>query len=130
MKLSKETTSQAKQLFRVCFTGGQLDEAKVRQAVQALITRKPRHYLGILQMLHRLVRLELTRRSARIESAVALDPTIGKNIEDRLAQVYGPGLGVAYAVNEKLIGGLRIKVGSDVWDGSVSHRLEKLKQSL
>ncbi len=33
-----------------------------------------------------------------------------------------------FGVNRELLGGMRIRVGSDVWDGSVRHRLESLQQ--
>jgi F-type H+-transporting ATPase subunit delta len=36
---------------------------------------------------------------------------------------------VEFWVNPKLIGGMRVQVGSDLYDGSVKTRLEKLEQS-
>jgi F-type H+-transporting ATPase subunit delta len=33
-------------------------------------------------------------------------------------------------VNPQLLGGMRIQVGSDVWDGTVRGRLERLQQQL
>ena len=39
------------------------------------------------------------------------------------------GLNISFAQNPRLIGGLRIKVGSDVYDGSVQARLDALSQS-
>jgi F-type H+-transporting ATPase subunit delta len=35
-----------------------------------------------------------------------------------------------FAVNPALLGGMRIRVGSDVWDSSVRNRLERLQQQL
>jgi F-type H+-transporting ATPase subunit delta len=46
-----------------------------------------------------------------------------------LEKRYGAGLNVTYSVDPSLIGGLRIQVGSDLYDGSVKTRLEKLAQS-
>ena len=47
----------------------------------------------------------------------------------RLKNIYGAGLDIDVRVNPALIGGLRIQVGSDLYDGSVKTRLEKLQQS-
>jgi F-type H+-transporting ATPase subunit delta len=47
-------------------------------------------------------------------------------IKNNLARRYGPGLNVSFWVNPELIGGVRIKVGSDVYDGSVAARLAAL----
>jgi len=41
---------------------------------------------------------------------------------------YGAGLNVTFAQNPALIGGMRVKVGSDVYDGSVSGRLAALQE--
>ena len=71
MKISKQAGANAKQLFRSCFNNGVLDEDRVRQAVQASDAKKPRGYLGILSQLQRLVKLDLDRRTARVESADA-----------------------------------------------------------
>jgi F-type H+-transporting ATPase subunit delta len=47
-------------------------------------------------------------------------------IQENLARRYGPGLNVSFWVDPSLIGGLRIKVGSDIFDGSVAGRLAEL----
>ena len=71
MKVSKQARRDAKQLFTSCKVNGLLDENRVRRAVVAVIARKPRGYVAILSHLHRLVRLDLERRTGRVESAVA-----------------------------------------------------------
>ena len=47
-------------------------EAKVRQVVQQVIAAKPRGYLAILSHFQRLLKLDLDRRTARVESALPL----------------------------------------------------------
>jgi F-type H+-transporting ATPase subunit delta len=51
-------------------------------------------------------------------------------VRANLAQRYGQGLNVTFAVNPSLIGGLRVKVGSDVFDGSVKARLAELEAAM
>ena len=130
MKITKQARRDAKQLFRVCSSGGPLDEAKVRQTLQAVIARKPRGYVGILSHFHRLVKLDIERRSAKVESAVPSSPALMESIMASLVRKYGAGLHVTFSVNPELIGGLRVKVGSDVYDGSIQARLNALAESI
>ena len=129
MKVTKQARRDAKQLFKTCKVGGLMDETRVRQVVGVVIAQKPRGYLGILSHFHRLVKLDLDQRAARVESAVPASATLQQSVKTNLAQRYGAGLEVSFAVNPALIGGLRVQVGSDVFDGSVKARLSALEAS-
>ena len=129
MKITRKAKRQAKQLFRLCFVNGLLDEARAEQLVGRVIEMKPRGYLSSLIYFRRLVKLDLARRAAKVESATALSPTWRAGIPGRLERVYGPGLDISVAQDPALLGGLRITVGSDVYDGSVQTRLAELEAS-
>jgi|SRR5579859_7055026 len=129
MKISKQARREAKELFRSCFANGLMDENRVRQAVQAVIAQKPRGYVAILSHFQRLVKLDLNRRTARVESAAPLSSDIQAAVQNNLGRKYGPGLNVSFAQNPALIGGMRIQVGSDVYDGSVQARLAELREA-
>ena len=130
MKISKQARRDAKELFHACHVNGVLDEAKVRQVVQQVISAKPRGYITILSHFQRLVKLELDRRTARIESAVPLAQPQQTAIRSNLTRRYGEGLVFSFTQNPSLIGGLRVQVGSDVFDGSIEARLAGLEASL
>jgi F-type H+-transporting ATPase subunit delta len=130
MKLTKEVKKVSKELFQASFTNGQLDPDKVRGFVAQIVAGKPRHYVDILKNYHRLIRLELDKRHAIIESATALSHETSEHVLRDLKSKYGEGLTTDFRVNPDLIGGLRIRVGSDVWDGSVRGRIERLDQEL
>jgi F-type H+-transporting ATPase subunit delta len=129
MKLTKQARREAKELFRSCVVGGLLEENRVRQAVQQVLQTKPRGYLAILTHFLRLVKLDIERRTARVESAAPLASDLQTQIQTSLARSYGKGLDISFAQNPELIGGVRIKVGSDVYDGSVQGRLAELQES-
>ena len=129
MKISKQARRDAKELFRSCVNNGQLDEGRVRQAVQAVVAGKPRGYVAILSQLQRLVKLEIDRRTAKVESAAALSPDQQTSVKVDLDRKYGAGLDITFSENPALLGGLRVQVGSDVYDGSVLARLEALRES-
>jgi F-type H+-transporting ATPase subunit delta len=129
MKISKHSQRDARQLFRSCQVNGLLDENKVRQAVTLVLAEKPRGYVGILSRLHRLVKLDVARRLATVESALPLAADLRSDVSAQLAKIYGSSVNVSFSENPSLLGGLRIQVGSDLYDGSVKTRLEKLEQS-
>ena len=129
MKISKLAQREARQLFRSCQANGLLDENRVRQATALLLAKKPHGYVDVLSRLQRLVKLELERRAARVESATPLPPDLQAEVANRIREIYGPGADITFSQNPALIGGLRVQVGSDLYDGSVKTRLEKLEQS-
>ena len=66
---------------------------------------------------------------AKVESAVPLAAELRTNVQASLVRAYGPELSTSFADNPTLIGGMRIKVGSDVYDGSVKAGLTALENS-
>ena len=117
-------------LFRDVLVDGALDENRLLQAAQLIGQEKPRGYLAILSHLQHLAKLDEDRRTARVESAVPLDAQMETSLKDKLARRYGRGLRISFHVNPVLLGGLRIRVGSDVYDGTVSGRLKQLEENL
>ena len=130
MKINKETRQLSKDLLRSSFTDGQLDSGRVASLVKSLIEKKPRHYIQVLEAYKRLLRLEVEKRTATIETATELSPEAGNQIVANLKRRYGNDLTARIVVNKDLLGGMRIRVGSDVWDSSVRNRLHRLQQQL
>ena len=120
---------EAKQLFRLCVLNGSLDEGRVRQVVQRVIESKRRGYLVLLSHFQRLVKLDHDRHTAEVESAVPLPADLRASVQAGLQSVYGPRIDILFAHRPALIGGMRVKVGSDVYDGSVQSELAALERS-
>ena len=116
-------------MFRLCLVNGLLDEDRVRQVVERVIEGKRRGYLALLSLLHRLVKLEHARHMAEVESAVPLPADLQANVQAGLQRVYGPELDILFSHRPALIGGMRIQVGSDVYDSSVRARLAALEKT-
>jgi F-type H+-transporting ATPase subunit delta len=130
MRQNKEIRRLSREMLRASFTDGQLDRGKIGSLVHSLIAKKPRHYIDILQTYKRLLRLELEKRHAIIESATELTPQASSKVASRLQQKYGDDLTTEFVVDPTLLGGMRVRVGSDVWDGTVRNRLNLLQQQL
>ena len=130
MKINKETRQLSKELLRASFTDGQLDSGLIMSLVKSLIEKKPRNYIKVLESYKRLLRLEVEKHTATIESATELEPQAGADLLANLKRKYGSDLAARFVVNKELLGGMRIRVGSDVWDSSVRNRLHRLQQQL
>jgi len=130
MKLNKEIRQLSRKMLQASFTDGQLDPGRISSLVDSLVTRKPRNYIDALKNYKRLLRLELEKRHARIDTASEVDPAIRSEIEANLKSKYANDVSTEFHVDPQLLGGMRIRVGNDVWDGSVRNRLERLQHEL
>src|SRR5256886_1133490 len=130
MKINKEIRQLSKELLRASFTDGQLDGGRIASLVKSLIEKKPRHYIQVLEAYKRLLRLEVEKRTATIETATELPPDSGAQIVSNLKRKYGGQLTARFVVNKDWLGGMGIGVGRDVGDGSVPNRLHRLQQQL
>ena len=130
MKINKETRQLSKELLRASFIDGRLDNGRIASLVKSLIEKKPRNYIKVLESYKRLLRLEVEKRTATIETATELAPQASADLIANLKRKYGSDLAARFVVNKDLLGGMRIRVGSDVWDSSVRNRLHRLQQQL
>ena len=120
----------SRDLFRASFTDSRLDQRKIQFIASKLIESKPRNFVGILKDFQRLIRLEVEKRHALIESAADLDEGTRTQLCETLKAKYGGDLTTEFKVTPELIGGLRVKIGSDVWDSSVRARLGRLQAEM
>jgi|SRR5205809_2301676 len=130
MKINKETRQLAKGLLRASIVDGKLDGARVSSLLKSLIEKKPRRYIQAIEAYKRLIRLEVEKRTATIETATELSAQAGQELVANLKRRYGSDLTARFVVSPDLLGGMRIRVGSDVWDSSVRNRLQRLQQQL
>jgi F-type H+-transporting ATPase subunit delta len=126
MKLSREARRQAREIFDLTMVDGSLDTARLHTAVGEVAEKKPRDYFQILKELTRLVRLEVASHHAIIESAIPMDPQKMGELEAGLKSRFRD-ITTEFRHQPALIAGLRVQIGSDVWDGSLQARLEAIK---
>lgn len=129
MKNSRQALKEAKKFVRACTTQGFLDEVRALNIVKALIEKKPPGYRDIINALTRLLRLEIQKRTVFVESAGDLDAVVIAKIKEILEKTYGKGLNFEQKTNPALLAGIKIRAGSDIYDGSVAGRLDKLKEA-
>ena len=131
MRSAKEIKIGGKALFDACMVGGLLDDGKVGEVLNKLRQMSGGDVLALLKEFHRLVRLEIERTTAVVESATELPDATKDAVRQSLSKRYSAGLReTRFVVSPELLGGVKIRVGSDVFDSSVSNRLERLGASL
>jgi F-type H+-transporting ATPase subunit delta len=84
----------------------------------------------ILVELDRLVRRRPERRQARVTSAVPLTSAEQETLRARLTDRFGADLEFQFDVDASLIGGVRLRVGDQVIDGSIAGKLATLRDRL
>jgi F-type H+-transporting ATPase subunit delta len=83
--------------------------------------------------LARLVELAAARRDttvAYVVSAVAPTDDEERQLVDRLSRMYGRKISLQVEVNPRVIGGMRVQVGADLYDGTVQRRLTEARAAL
>lgn len=123
MQTKKRAGRAARQLYRRCLVNGVLDETRVRLVARRLARSGRRVAVPVLNAFQRLVRLDIDRHTARIESATPLEGPLRDTVAQRLAARYGPRLNISFRDDPALIGGMRIKIASHVYDGTIRARL-------
>lgn len=129
MMTKRQAAREARRAFRHCFVNGSLDQVRVLRVVEAILKSRRRGYLVLLGYFQRLVKRDCLQHLARIESAAPVPSELQIRLKDGLRNKYGSGVTTEFSLKPSLIGGMRIQVGSDVYDGSVRHGLERLQRS-
>jgi F-type H+-transporting ATPase subunit delta len=129
MKTTAQIKRQARHLYRLCLFNGFLNEGRVRQVVRRIFEERRRGYLALVSQFKRFVRLDLTAHMAEVETAAPIPADLQASVQARLTNVYGSGVSTHFTVQPALIGGMRIRVGNDVYDGSVLSGLVALQKN-
>ena len=117
----------ARELFEAALDdSGRPDSTKALSIADLVIKSAPRHALQILKEYTRLIRLETGKHHAIIESSVAIDDSTRSAILKALQHLDGGEVSLETKIDPSLIGGSRIRLGSEVWDATVQSRLLKL----
>lgn len=128
MKITKEVQAQARRLLRLCLTeDGRLQEEHVRRIAGEISQKKPRHGAELLTAFANLVRLEMTKHTATIASAVPLTEQEQAAIRAKLSARI-PDLRYDWQVRPELLGGISVRVGDQVTDASLSSRISRLER--
>jgi F-type H+-transporting ATPase subunit delta len=103
----------------------------VRNFVAVLIDHRRVSFLGpIVKQFEQELNHRLGFTEAEIISARELDQTDRHRFETEMEKLTGKKVRARYSLDESLLGGAVVKLGSTIYDGSVAGQLERIKQAL
>lgn len=130
MKISKASNEFANRVYRMCTENGTLNEEKLSRSISFLSENRPNDYRGVLMALRKLVRLDVDERTVYVESAINLSAEETERVKTSITKKHGENLLFNFRTNPELIGGMKVRVGSQVYDGSVLSKINRLANSL
>ncbi len=125
----RETKRTARRLLKISKLDGRVSEDRVAQILEALKKTPPSERKPLLKHYANYLKKELARHQIIVEYAGALPDASLKEIEQTLSSRYGRPLSAVRRENPALVGGLRIRVGDDLYDASIATLLSSLVQA-
>jgi F-type H+-transporting ATPase subunit delta len=126
MAANKQTKLLAKQLFKLSLVNGAVSPEQVTGVLGWIEKHEPRHVLTLLKSYQRLIVQEVAKSRAQVEHAGAVSDSVLAQIAAAMTRKYQRPVTAAAKPNPKLLAGLRIRVGSDVYESSVAGQLASL----
>jgi F-type H+-transporting ATPase subunit delta len=126
MRPDRKIFAHAKKLLALSLQDGAVSAERVEAVLTALRTHPPRNAKAILRAYAKLIKRAIAGQTAAVESAVPLDESALKVISQHFSQQYGRPIVAQSSENPSLIAGLRVRIGDDLYDASITGRLERL----
>jgi F-type H+-transporting ATPase subunit delta len=126
MRGDKKTKLLARQLFRLSLVNGQVSPDQVAGVLGYIEKHSPRHALALLKLYHRAIATELAKSRAVVEHAGSLGADALRQIEAAMTRKYRRPVTAAAQPNPRLLAGVRVRVGSDVYESTVAGQLATL----
>jgi len=130
MAANKKAQQLARQLFKLSLVDGLVSAERVTGVLGYLEKIQPAHPLAVLKVYQRLIATELARSQAIVEHAGAVSDSVLQAIGAAMTKKYGRAVTASARANPKLLAGLRVRVGDDVYESSVAGRLSQLAASV
>ena len=130
MAANKKTQQLARQLFKLSLVDGRISAERVTGVLGYVEKLQPAHPLAVLKIYQRLVATELSKSQAVVEHAGAVSDSVLQSIAASMTKKYGRAITASTRANPKLLAGLRVRVGDDVYESSVSAQLGTLAASV
>jgi len=110
--------------------GSRSSDVTLGLASLAVATGRGREIPAIVDALLKMSATEEGRQVAEVRSAIALTEDQQERLAASLTEATGHRVDVRVVVDPTVIGGLVVRVGDQVIDGSIRHRMAQLRDSL
>ncbi len=126
MRADKKTKLLAKQLFKLSLVNGAVSPEQVAGVLGWVERTAPRQAIALLKLYHGYIATELAKSRALVEHAGPVTDATLRMIEGAMTQKYKRPITASARPNPALLAGLRVRVGSDVYESSVAGQLAAL----
>lgn len=122
----KQAQQLARQLFKLSLVNGLVSAEQVTGVLAYLEKHRPAHPLLVLKFYQRLIATELARSHALVDHAGPVADGILRALEGALSQKYQRVVTATARHDARLIAGLRVRIGDDVYESSIAGQLANL----
>ena len=130
MAADKQTKLLAKQLFKLSLVNGIVSPEQVTGVLGWVEKHAPRRSIALLKAYHHRIAIELAKSRAEVEHAGPVSDATLKLIESAMTKRYQRPVVASARPNPSLLAGLRVRVGSDIYESSVAGQLATLSASV
>lgn len=119
----------AKKLLIISEENGSISHERVAAILEALKLNPPRHIRSILRIYRAQITQALRKENAVIEHVGDISQDSIETFQKQLNSYYKKNVLITKKENPDLIAGILIRAGDDIWDSSISGRLQTLAKS-
>jgi len=126
MAATKQTKLLAKQLFKLSVVNGVVSPEQVTGVLGWIEKTSPRHPVALLKLYYHRIATELAKSRAVVEHAGPVNDATLSQIAAAMTKKYNRAVTASAKPNPALLAGLRVRIGSDVYESSVAGSLASL----
>ena len=126
----KQISQLASQFFKLSLVDGRVSEERVAGVLAYLEKHPPAHTLSVLRAYRRLIAVEVAKGQAVVEHAGPVSEATLASIASSMTSRYARPIISSAKSAPGLLAGLRVRVGDDVYESSVSGQLAALSASV
>ena len=127
---SPKATAEAKQALVRSLLGGKARPATERLVTRLVVQSRGRSLEGGLEALSKLAAERRGRSVAVVTSAVPLSDRQRQRLGDALARMYGRQVHLNLDVDPEVLGGITVRIGDEVINGSVADRIGEAQRRM
>ena len=127
---AKQAQQLARQFFKLSVVDNVVSTDRVAGVLAYVEKHAPANAVFVLKTYHRLIAVELAKSEARVEHAGAVAPAALAAIAAAMTKKYSRPITTTARAQHALLAGLRVRVGDDVYESSVSGQLAALALSV
>jgi len=123
---TKQVQQLARQFFKLSVVDVALSSDRVAGVLEYIEKHRPSHTMAVLKAYYRLVAAEAARSEAVVEHAGAITDATLAAIAAAMTKKYSRPVTAVARKNDKLLAGLRVRVGDDTYESSIVSQLGTL----